>query len=276
MKAYFIAKHGFTLVELIVVIAILVILAAILIPLVGGYIDDAEAAVCLANRHTLMRDYSVARRLNPALTPESYIATYPDALNAGLCPSSVIYTISEDSEHQLTVFCMKHSDEREYAPIGLAEIIKSIRDKWQKMTDAQKRAFNLKYMKSNNTIMPSNDAFRRAASEQVGGSWPKASTALVSASKDIAAQNGITDRYNSLYIQPYIIPQTGKTVIFAVDSSGTNWNAKMIYEPESKQWYRYIGGKTGYGLAALSSTLTYDEVMADLKDSTKFKPVNAH
>ena len=46
-------KKGFTLVELIVVIAILAILAAILIPIVSGYISDAQAATDTANLRTL-------------------------------------------------------------------------------------------------------------------------------------------------------------------------------------------------------------------------------
>lgn len=42
-------KKGFTLIELIVVIAILAILAAILVPVVGGFIDDANVAADTAN-----------------------------------------------------------------------------------------------------------------------------------------------------------------------------------------------------------------------------------
>lgn len=51
-------SKGFTLVELIVVIAILAVLAMILIPNITGYIAKAQESVCLSNRGTLKRIYS--------------------------------------------------------------------------------------------------------------------------------------------------------------------------------------------------------------------------
>ncbi len=50
-------SKGFTLVELIVVMAILVILAAILIPVVSGYINTANETAAYANARTV---YSAA------------------------------------------------------------------------------------------------------------------------------------------------------------------------------------------------------------------------
>ncbi|WP_409228215.1 type IV pilin protein [Gudongella sp. SC589] len=51
-------KAGFTLIELIVVIAVLGILASIGIPRFIGIIEEAERATCLANRNQLERYYN--------------------------------------------------------------------------------------------------------------------------------------------------------------------------------------------------------------------------
>jgi len=62
-------KKGFTLIELIVVIAILAILAAILIPAVTGYITKANEARDTANCRALYSQVSMQAMLDQTLDP---------------------------------------------------------------------------------------------------------------------------------------------------------------------------------------------------------------
>lgn len=48
-------KHGFTLVEIIVVLVILAILAAVAIPSVLGYVDEAKKAGIIQEAHGFMK-----------------------------------------------------------------------------------------------------------------------------------------------------------------------------------------------------------------------------
>lgn len=61
-------KKGFTLIELIVVIAILGILAAILIPKFGGFTEKADKSACLADARTILTACNTIAAENPTAT----------------------------------------------------------------------------------------------------------------------------------------------------------------------------------------------------------------
>lgn len=66
------SKKGFTLIELIVVLAILVVLAAIALPTFNGLIDESRQEVAHANARTV---YTAA---------VAYLALHPDATSIGI------------------------------------------------------------------------------------------------------------------------------------------------------------------------------------------------
>lgn len=122
-------KSAFTLVELIVVIAILGILALFLVPSFLGYAKDAQKAVCQANMHSIMREYSTSAAHN---SPESiedakkllddiYVAHhagtasnsgfYTGGMYSGICGNDGNYgNMLSDDFMTLTINCSEHGD----------------------------------------------------------------------------------------------------------------------------------------------------------------------
>ena len=73
MKKAVFSKKGFTLIEMIVVIAIIGVLAAILVPTMVSYSAEASRVVCAANMDTIVRLYKTENVTDPALTLSSFL-----------------------------------------------------------------------------------------------------------------------------------------------------------------------------------------------------------
>lgn len=115
------SKKGFTLVELIVVIAIIAIIAGLSVPLVTGRVGKAQAAACATNRKEAM-DFL---RLDEALKDagklsdseiRSLITDYVDERYGGLdelCPAGEVCYIEKtgagDSIDDYELICPKHT-----------------------------------------------------------------------------------------------------------------------------------------------------------------------
>jgi len=77
-------KKGFTLIELIVVIAILAILAAILIPSITNYVSQANRNVALANARTKVSENSLLKA-----TDQTYDASGSETKGSWTCTWAV-------------------------------------------------------------------------------------------------------------------------------------------------------------------------------------------
>lgn len=122
-------KSAFTLIELIVVIAILGILALLLVPSFIGYATDAQKAVCQANMQNIVREYEISAAHNSPKTideaknllNEIYVTHHADnttsssfytgGMYSGICGNGGNYgnMISKDFMI-LTINCSEHGD----------------------------------------------------------------------------------------------------------------------------------------------------------------------
>lgn len=103
-------KKGFTLIELIVVIAILGILALFLVPSFLGYTKDAQKATCEANRHIIERSYTFYKAKSAEeITLSKYIDSEEgEEYKGSKCPAGGVYTYDDDK-----VICSIHGEDED-------------------------------------------------------------------------------------------------------------------------------------------------------------------
>lgn len=97
-------KKGFSLVELLIVIAIISILLAIGIPSFTGYIKTARDVVCRTNCHSLERMYKVY--LDDVLHSDYMFIQFKEGFGKDICPDNGLITYDYGK-----VKCNIHNDD---------------------------------------------------------------------------------------------------------------------------------------------------------------------
>jgi prepilin-type N-terminal cleavage/methylation domain-containing protein len=106
------AKKGFTLMEMLIVVAIIAILTAIAIPVFQSNLEKSRRAVCLANRRSLLDVLRADQLSDETADVDALFAdAYRDNRGKYVCPDGGPFHLVKDKDGLVTtITCDKHSD----------------------------------------------------------------------------------------------------------------------------------------------------------------------
>ena len=153
-------KKGFTLIEMIIVIAIIAVLLLIIVPTANGIISTAQATTCAANRKTLLTEVEAEYLLNKENKTEEELFTeiYSTNKDEYVCPSGGVFTFVDGE-----VLCSKHSFTTTNVSDNFPEVILSgkvddtVRSKGDKMTITKGTIYKI----GNNYYIATSDSKNR-------------------------------------------------------------------------------------------------------------------
>lgn len=283
---------GFTLVELIIVIAVLGILTATVALSLTKYLEKARKATCIHNMQLLeeqMQLLGIDNMMNGGLsvvstevfhTFEEYVKEQGgkasvqnnSILIRDICPSggSIILFINP-VDSKSSIECSRHTATSE----GFYYQSVSIRNLYDNMSTEDKKALLNDYGISGNENL-SNDRFLELFAAVLGSdNCPAVPQNILEKTEK--------NKNTKLYLHTYFIPEDeknpgGKILYYATTSqsitkpAGDKWNAYLIYNEADGMWYENVSA-VKYGISQLhGGTKTYDSIMSDLQTS-QFKVV---
>lgn len=207
-------ESGFTLAELLIVVAIIAVLVAVSIPVFFSSLERSRATVCESNRTSLVHQIIVEHMMDDTFGQEE--AEKLVASSDAHCPSGGTYRVEMD-EFFVKLECDKHK-----ATSG------AIEDEKNKVSSGLLKDFR-SFINGYSGSYLDNDILRREFYKANGEKWPTITV------------DGVT-----LYIQPFFKKQsTGESVenrtwLFAkTDSSAASgWNANLVFDAIDGKWYR--------------------------------------
>lgn len=275
-------KRGFTLIEVIVVLAIGAILAGVAIPLAFNGNNAVTARACQSSRDSLYTTFIMNQKLNGGTDIlADYLAAYQEALRKGEitsgnedyvlpCPQNGIFSAVEDNS---AIRCSIHSgkaddawlfDYKEKArelmdlkdaPVGTTVTVNGASFTYignNKIKDVAGKTYNMNASPNTNVIEMLYAAY--------GGVWPT-----------LEIPKGDTNGFKRpLVLIPYTgiddVTKESCSIVFAsrnTTSFNGGWNATLVYFPDEKKWYVNDKGVNGGASIAGWNNKNYDEMRAD-------------
>ena len=195
-------KAGFTLVEMLVLLAIIAVLVTVAMPVFARQVDKARLSVCLANRRSLQTELVITSMLEELDQSKAdlIVVSFGE-----ICPKGGVISVSLDDG--ITIKCSIHDDAG-----GVLTASQSYLDTFKAFADGK----NL-----------SNDTLRRNFFADSGNAWPTLSIG----NKVYQIEPYYAGNTGECWL--FARAQT------EVPNVVSNWYVPLIYVPSSGQWYEY-------------------------------------
>ncbi len=238
-------SHGFTLGELLIVVAIIGVLVSISIPVFSGRIEEAKRVTCLAERRTLKSEVLTAFLSGEYDSCKEAFDSLYKKEGTG-CPQEGEYTAVYSNDLLVDIICSKHQSDDELNNNGTVNFMDDF-------YDAYSYALN-------GNVIKGGDSYREYFNDTVF------KNRTVTFPSDV---NTYSFSFNSNY--------SGDCGLFFANTY-TDWHykqyAQYIYNPTDKTWYHYAK-EEGYSTGTLVNNKdAYSQFVAGLSSSSDWTAIS--